>query len=40
MENRLAVAKEERGERIRVGEEWTGSLGLVAANYYFEMDKQ
>ena len=29
MENRLVVAKGER-ERVR----WTGSLGLVDANYY------
>ena len=35
IENRLVVAKED-GE----GVEWTGSLGLVDANYYNRMDKQ
>jgi len=35
LENRLVVAK---GEGKEVG--WTGSLGLIDANYAFEMDKQ
>ena len=37
LENKLVVAKGE-GEREGVG--WTGSLGLIDANYYFGVDKQ